>query len=126
MTCLHPTRSPHSVRTAQVELSQIVTVDTPPLVPVGLPSLWTTYMDRLARSASRAALVLPGVTTAQVQITGSESAPVLHVDCGVRGAGDVERVLERVTLSIVASLEHLIGSEFAERHIMVRQDHPSA
>ena len=70
--------------------------------------------------ASRAALVLPGVDAAEVQITGSPSAPVLHVDCAVRGADALDRVTERVTLSIVQSLEELIGVGFAERHITVR------
>ena len=97
-----------------------VTVDTPPLTSVDISSAWTTRMGRLARSASRAALVLPGVDAAEVQITGSPSAPVLHVDCAVRGADALDRVTERVTLPIVQSLEELIGVGFAERHITVR------
>lgn len=99
-----------------------MTVDTPPLASVDSPGAWTLSMSRLARSASRAALVLPGVVAAEVQITGSASAPVLHVDCAVRGADGVDSVKEQVTLSIVQSLEALLGIGFAEHHITVRQD----
>lgn len=86
-------------------------------------SSWDVHARILARGASRAVLVCPGVTSARFQITGSSAEPELDVECVVREGRDALSVIERVTDTVIEDLEEMMGAEFVERRIVVRMDY---
>jgi hypothetical protein len=99
----------------------------PPVTePAPVATGWASLARRLARSASQAATVVPGVASATFGITGSPAEPALELECTLREGQDTPFVIERLTHTVVEDLEELLGTEFAERHISVRVERGGA
>jgi hypothetical protein len=99
-----------------------LTVDRPQAPQMQSARDWPAQSRTLARGASRAAQMLPGVLSAEFSISGPPAEPVLHLDCRLLRHGDPASVMEHITTSLVEDLEDLLGVRFAERHVEVSID----
>jgi hypothetical protein len=79
--------------------------------------IWSSRKRRLARSAARAALVLPGVVEANFTVMGTPARPSLLLTCILRPQADAAAVMERIESTVVGDLELLLGVPFAQRQI---------
>lgn len=79
--------------------------------------IWASRTRRLARSASRAARLVPGVAAADFTITGTPERPSLTLSCTLRPEAKAAVVMEHIENTVVGDLELLLGVPFAERHL---------
>jgi hypothetical protein len=125
---IEPASSAISTGTSElfVEAPELTLIPTtaeapaPGLAPKELTAeerIWSSRKRRLARSAARAALVVPGVAEANFTIMGTAAKPSLMLTCILRPQADAAAVMEHIESTVVGDLEVLLGVPFAQRQI---------
>jgi hypothetical protein len=102
---------------AQAPTLDSTTPGGPPTELSADEGIWSSRKRRLARSAARAALVVPGVAEADFTIMGTASRPSLLLTCVLRPQADAAAVMEHIESTVVGDLELLMGVPFAQRQI---------
>lgn len=88
-----------------------------PREPSAEERIWSSRKRRLARSAVRAALVVPGILSADCTIMGTPERPSLMFAYVLRPEANAPRIVEHIENAVVGDLELLLGAPFVARQV---------
>ncbi|MGD6979620.1 hypothetical protein [Citricoccus sp. CH26A] len=88
-----------------------------PREPSAEERIWSSRKRRLARSAVRAALVVPGIVSADCTIMGTPERPSLMFAYVLRPDANAPRIVEHIENTVVGDLELLLGAPFVARQV---------